>query len=328
MAKVKKANKKPAKKTVSKKTAKSKSRTVKKKPVVKKNKPTNARKSIKKKTTIKKKVKKAAPQRAKTKANLKKIVKTVKKAKKAAVNKVKAVVKKVIKKIAKVKVVKTVNKKVEQLKNKKNPIVASSIAGSKKPVLVKGKLLVQTGKPRIDQEEKLHSKAQRIMKELEETMDMDKVKPRIKVPTFIPPKPKPAPVVKLPEPTNTKKEKYQLEFEFRSSKAILFSYLSDSSGMAGWFADEVRSSDHNYTFVWENTEVHAKLVAVKENQLVRFQWTDENDGTYFQFEIKEDDITSDIALLVTDWANPGEKEANARLWESQVQNLRQLIGSV
>ena len=212
MAKVKKANKKPAKKTVSKKTAKSKSRTVKKKPVVKKNKPTNARKTIKKKTTIKKKVKKAAPQRSKVKANLKKIVKTVKKARKATVNKVKAVVKKVTKKIAKVKVVKTVNKKVEQIKNKKNPIVASSIAGSKKPVLVKGKLLVQTGKPRIDQEEKLHSKAQRIMKELEETMDMDKVKPRIKVPTFIPPKPKPAPVVKLPEPTNTKKEKYQLEW--------------------------------------------------------------------------------------------------------------------
>jgi len=61
--------------------------------------------------------------------------------------------------------------------------------------------------------------------------------------------------------------------------------------------------------------------------LVRYQWNDESDGTYFQFEIKEDDITSDIALLITDWANPGEKETNSRLWESQVQKLRQLIGS-
>ena len=180
----------------------------------------------------------------------------------------------------------------------------------------------------MDHEEKLHSKTQRIMKELEETMDMEKVKPRIKVPGYAPPKPRPAPVLKLVEPANTKKEKYQLEFEFRSSKSILFSYLCDSSGMAGWFADEVKSSDNNYTFVWEGSETHAKLVALKDQQLVRYEWTDENDGTYFQFEIKEDDITSDIALMITDWANPGEKESAGRLWESQVQNLRQLIGSV
>jgi hypothetical protein len=178
-----------------------------------------------------------------------------------------------------------------------------------------------------DAEDKLHTKTQRIMKELEETMDLDKVKPRIKS-NYTPPKPKPVIPLKLVEPTNTKKEKYQLEFEFRSSKAILFSYLSDSSGMAGWFAEEVKSHDNDYIFIWEQSEIHAKLVALKDLQLVRFQWSDENDGTYFQFEIKEDDITADIALIITDWANPGEKEANMRLWESQVQNLRQLIGSV
>ncbi len=207
------------------------------------------------------------------------------------------------------------------------PVKTKADLKTKASVNLKGKEPVAAGKPKIDAEEKFHNKAQRIMKELEETMDMDKVKPRIKVPVFSGSKPKNNVPQKLPEPTNTTKEKFQVEFEFRSSKAILFNYLSDSSGLAGWFADEVKNHDDQYTFVWEGSEMNARQIAVKDQQLVRYQWNDESDGTYFQFEIKEDDITSDIALLITDWANPGEKETNSRLWESQVQKLRQLIGS-
>ncbi len=337
MAKVNKAKKVTKKKSVEKK----------KKTVSKKKKAVASHKTIKKKSPVKKNFKKNAAQKSKVKSSKKQLKKVVKQVKKKApknvksnikktIKKVKAAVKKVVKKVAPSKSVKGTNIKAvkpsaelkKDFKKIKTPATNVTSAIGKKPILIKGKPVIQPAKVKIDQEEKLHSKSQRIMKELEETMDMEKVKPRIKVPAFLPPKPKPAPVIKLVEPVNTKKEKYQLEFEFRSSKSILFSYLSDSSGMAEWFADEVRSSDHNYTFVWDKSEVHAKLVAVKDNLLVRFQWTDENDGTYFQFEIKEDDITSDIALLITDWANPGEKESNARLWESQIQTLRQLIGSV
>ncbi|MEP7264093.1 MAG: START-like domain-containing protein [Bacteroidota bacterium] len=217
---------------------------------------------------------------------------------------------------------------INSAKNKKEkntpPLKAKEVVA---PV-AKGKTKTPppAAKVKVDPDEKFHNKAQRIIKELEETMDMNKVKPRIKVPVYSSPRPKQVVQQKLSEPTNTKKEKYQLEFEFRSSKAILFNYLSDSSGMAGWFADEVRSSDDKFVFVWEGVEVHAKQITIKDLQLVRYQWTDETDGTYFQFEIKEDDITSDIALLVTDWANPGEKENSRMLWETQVQELRQLLG--
>jgi uncharacterized protein YndB with AHSA1/START domain len=182
-----------------------------------------------------------------------------------------------------------------------------------------------------DKLDPLHVKAAKAIKELEETMDLSKVRPRIQAgPT---PAPKQIvklkePPLKLIEPINTTKIKYSLEFEFRSSPKILFNCLSDSSGLAGWFADEVKTKDRIYTFVWEGGESYAKLVAIKDQQLVRFQWLDDTDGTYFQFEIKEDDITSDIALEITDFANPGEKETSIRLWESQVQNLRMLLGSL
>jgi len=182
-----------------------------------------------------------------------------------------------------------------------------------------------------DKLDPLHVKAAKAIKELEETMDLSKVRPRIQAGTT--PTPKQIvkfkePPLKLIEPINTTKIKYSLEFEFRSSPKILFNCLSDSSGLAGWFADEVKTKDRIYTFVWEGGESYAKLVAIKDQQLVRFQWLDDTDGTYFQFEIKEDDITSDIALEITDFANPGEKETSIRLWESQVQNLRMLLGSL
>lgn len=176
----------------------------------------------------------------------------------------------------------------------------------------------------------LHLKADKVIKELEEIMDLSKMRPRIQAGS----NPKSLPVrhihppVKLVEPTNTTKVKYQLEFEFRSSPKILFTSLSDSSGLAGWFADEVKTKDDLYTFIWEGGESYAKLVAIRDLQLVRFQWVDDTDGTYFQFEIKEDDITSDIALVITDFANPGEKDSSIKLWESQVQNLRMLLGSL
>ncbi|MBL7923730.1 MAG: hypothetical protein JNL88_05990 [Bacteroidia bacterium] len=178
--------------------------------------------------------------------------------------------------------------------------------------------------------EPLQAKAEKAIKELEERMDLSKMRPRIQAGTgHLKPLHKPVlPLPKLPEPTNTTKEKFQLEFEFRSSPKILFTSLSDSSGLAGWFADEVHTKDDVYTFVWEGGESLAKLIALRDLQLVRFQWLDDTDGTYFQFEIKEDDITSDIALVITDFANPGERETNIRLWESQVQKLRMLLGSL
>ncbi len=188
--------------------------------------------------------------------------------------------------------------------------------------------------PPVKQDDKLdplHVKAAKAIKELSETMDLSKVRPRIQAGTP-PPPPKivhrhHSQPLKLVEPTNTSKIKFQIEFEFRASPKILYNYLYDSSGLAGWFADEVKSKDNLYTFIWEGGESNAKLVAFREQHLVRFQWTEETDGTYFQFEIKEDDLTGDVALVITDFANPGERDANARLWESQVQKLRLLLGS-
>ena len=160
-------------------------------------------------------------------------------------------------------------------------------------------------------------------------MDLNKVRPRLQAGS---PPPKPIrhkePPLKLIEPTNTLKQKYSLEFEFRSSPKILFNSISDASGLAGWFADEVQTKDDIYTFYWDQGSSQAKMVAMQEPRLIRFQWLEDTDGAYFQFEIKEDDITADVALIITDFALKAERETQIRLWESQIQQLKMFVGSL
>ncbi len=333
------AAKKPAKKSVPKKLVKVKAKA----------KPSGvtARKNTapKKKTSVKKAVKKAANKPAKKLVSKKSNKQTkqvnvkaeassgAKKTSKKALTKLpekKKLPTPQVKPIAKagIKAEKQI-KPVPGLKKEKT-IKITPAADSTKKASAKTADNLKKAKAEQNALDPLQVKADKVMKELAETMDLSKMRPRISVGTSVPkPLPKhPAPPLKLPEPQHTTKEKFQVEFEFRSSPKILFTSLSDSSGLAGWFADEVQTKDDIYTFTWEGGESHARLVALRELQLVRFQWLDDTDGTYFQFEIKEDDITSDIALVITDFANPGEKDTSIRLWESQVQKLRMLLGSL
>lgn len=124
------------------------------------------------------------------------------------------------------------------------------------------------------------------------------------------------------------KNKYQLEFPMRSSLRILFSQISTPSGLSEWFADNVNIKGKNYTFFWDGDEQEAELVSKKNNQSVKFRWLDEPSDTYFEFNIFVDDITQDISLVITDFAEDQEDEDEAkRLWNKQIEKLKQTIGS-
>ncbi len=124
-----------------------------------------------------------------------------------------------------------------------------------------------------------------------------------------------------------KKQKLQLEFEMHCSPRILFNYLSTPSGLGEWFAEDVTVHDGIYTFKWTGNESKAKMVHKRENQLIRFKWIDDSDDAFIEFEILTDDLTSDVALMITDFCVPDDMEETARLWETQIHNLKQIIGS-
>jgi len=138
-------------------------------------------------------------------------------------------------------------------------------------------------------------------------------------------------IVKTDSKTKNK-VKYSLEFEIKSSPKILYNYLSNASGLEEWFADKVNIREGDLIFTWEGSEQRARIVSKKDNQMIRFKWITEeakgtDDDTYFQFEIVQDEITSDVALIVTDFSAPDEKEEDMLLWNSQIHSLMHHIGS-
>ena len=122
--------------------------------------------------------------------------------------------------------------------------------------------------------------------------------------------------------------KYELEYPIHSSINILFDRLSTLSGLSEWFADDVNvDRDGIYTFTWEGSEQKATLLGKKKNDYVRFKWLD-SDEEYFEFLIQVDELTNDISLIVTDFADDeDDKEDAVQLWDLQIDNLKKIIGS-
>ncbi|MBC8266779.1 MAG: SRPBCC domain-containing protein [Flavobacteriales bacterium] len=123
--------------------------------------------------------------------------------------------------------------------------------------------------------------------------------------------------------------KFQLEYPFHSSINILYKRLSTPSGLSEWFADDVHIRGNIYTFFWDGSEQEAKLLKSKENEFVRFHWLDnEVEESYFEFTIQVDDLTNDVSLIITDFAeDETEIEENTLLWDTQVESLKHALGS-
>ncbi|HLN55287.1 MAG TPA: START-like domain-containing protein [Bacteroidales bacterium] len=125
------------------------------------------------------------------------------------------------------------------------------------------------------------------------------------------------------------KVKYELEYTLNCSPKVLFSRLSTPEGLGEWFAEQVNVKGDLYSFYWNHAESKARLSALKENKLVRFEWVGMigKETDYFEFRINKEEVTGDLALIITDFAESEEKEDSIYLWDSQIQDLRRVLGS-
>ena len=124
------------------------------------------------------------------------------------------------------------------------------------------------------------------------------------------------------------KLKFELEYTMNCSQKVLFSRLSTPEGLSEWFAENVNVEGDKFSFFWNNSESKARLSALKDNKLVRFEWldTDDDEENYFEFKIAIDELTGDLALIITDFAEADEKEDSIYLWDSQISDLKRLLG--
>jgi len=124
----------------------------------------------------------------------------------------------------------------------------------------------------------------------------------------------------------TDKIKIQLEYVINCSPKVLYNRLSTASGLTEWFAEDVRVKGKKYTFIWGGTEQTAEMTLHKENRLVRYSWIDEED-TYFEFRITQDELTGDVSLIIIDFTEEDEQDETRELWNTQVSDLKHILGS-
>lgn len=124
------------------------------------------------------------------------------------------------------------------------------------------------------------------------------------------------------------KERFVVEFPVRSTPHVLYELISTPSGFSEWFCDDVDARGDEHVFFWGGEQQKALCIGRKAGELIRFRWMeDEDPGAFFELRIRVDDMTNDVALVVTDHAWPKDVEGARQLWTSQVAQLVRVIGA-
>jgi hypothetical protein len=124
------------------------------------------------------------------------------------------------------------------------------------------------------------------------------------------------------------RSKFELEYNLNCSPKVLFSRLSTPEGLGEWFADQVNVEGDIFKFYWNSSESNARLSALKENKMVRFEWLgmENEESNYFEFRINLEELTNELALIIIDFAEAEEKEDAIYLWDSQINDLKRALG--
>lgn len=125
-----------------------------------------------------------------------------------------------------------------------------------------------------------------------------------------------------------KRTEFKIEYQLKTASLnVLWNSISTPLGLSEWFADGVTVNDSEFTFCWEKNEQTAFLVQTKPNVSVRFQWEEDlNTEFYFELKIVVLEVTGELALIITDFAEIEEKEDLTLLWNKQIEVLCRKTG--
>jgi uncharacterized protein YndB with AHSA1/START domain len=123
------------------------------------------------------------------------------------------------------------------------------------------------------------------------------------------------------------KSKLKLEYTINCSPNVLYRQLTTPSGLSEWFADDVNLKGNIFTFFWDGTGEQAEMISYKENKFVRFRWLlAEDKDAFFEFKIHKHELTGDVALEITDFADEDDVDDARDLWDSQIARLKHTMG--
>lgn len=128
------------------------------------------------------------------------------------------------------------------------------------------------------------------------------------------------------------KNKFVADYQINASRKILFHYISTASGLEEWFADEVKiNEDKVYIFDFDNEEHYARVASIRNNSHVKFEFfdpnnPDEEDHSYIEFKLEENELTQTIFLKVIDYSDGYDDDELEAIWDGLIGKLKEIIG--
>ncbi len=129
------------------------------------------------------------------------------------------------------------------------------------------------------------------------------------------------------------KQKLDIEYPLATkSRSIVWDQISSAHGLRRWLADYVTEKDGDFTFTWgdpwtEQDVRTAHLIEYVKHDRIRLKWdTDEDEDTYWEMRIESSDLTGQLNLLITDFAEDDDLDGLQILWESNLDRLHRASG--
>ena len=128
------------------------------------------------------------------------------------------------------------------------------------------------------------------------------------------------------------KQKIDIEYPLATkSHNIIWDQISSAHGLERWFADHVTEENGTYTFTWgepwtEQDIRRAQLVEYVKYDHIRLQWEEEDQDSYWEMRIGQSELTHELNLQITDFAEDDDADGLRILWESNLDRLHRASG--
>ena len=135
--------------------------------------------------------------------------------------------------------------------------------------------------------------------------------------------------------THLTMQKLTIEYPLATqSPKIVWDMISNAHGLQKWLADVVTEDDETMTFTWghpwtERDTKTSRVIDIEKYDHIRLLW-DYHEGTpdaYWEMRIGKSDLTGQLNLLITDFAEDDDEEADLRgLWDANLERLHRVSG--
>ncbi len=113
-----------------------------------------------------------------------------------------------------------------------------------------------------------------------------------------------------------------------ATQSSLWRMISQIDGLSEWFAEDVTMDETEsiYTFSWGKSQSQAVIIQNKPQTCIRYRWIDDDEDVYFEFRLRKLELSGDLTLEITDFAELEDKGDAITLWESQIEEMKRRLG--